>query len=138
MNNMIPAKSDISRLCAAAADGDDATVRQWIETYGKAHVDAKNFYGWTALMAAAREGRQSTVQLLLSAGAKTDIQDDHGHDAAYYARKMNYSETAAMIDSYTETQRILQKQEADAAARERTKQVQEQLRKNAPGFKLGK
>ena len=46
-----------------------------------ADVNARNNYGWTALMHAARQGDPETVKLLLVKGAQVDLQDDRGWTA---------------------------------------------------------
>lgn len=131
-----PDQRDAEGLCAAAADGNDLAVAAWADSHGKEHIDRKNFYGWTALMSAAREGRESTVRLLLSLGARADIKDDHGKTAADYARKMRYDDVALLIERGGELQKEADaKAEADRARMEILAQ-QRALRKRAPKFHL--
>lgn len=136
----VPNKQEIAALCAAAADGNDAVIAQWLKLHGEQHINAKDFYGWTALMAAAREGRESTVNLLLSCGAEAGITDDHGKTAADYARKMNYSEVAAFIDQGWALQKQaaikMQEEAREAALKQEVLAQQRALKKKIPKFNL--
>jgi len=63
----------------AAMCGDDAVVFDLL-THGL-NVDAATDDGWTALMFAARNGRTSTVRMLLDFGARIDLRCQKGNDA---------------------------------------------------------
>ncbi len=64
--------------------GDDEAV---IDAFVKAKVDleARNTFGQTALMLAAREGRWTQLQLLLKAGANVNAKDSDGWTALMLA-----------------------------------------------------
>mmetsp|Transcript_2659 Transcript_2659/g.2816 ORF Transcript_2659/g.2816 Transcript_2659/m.2816 type:complete len:242 (+) Transcript_2659:366-1091(+) len=57
--------------------GNNNDIRRTLQE-NKEIVDFQDEYGFTALMAAAAGGRTETVQILLAAGAKTDITDKNG------------------------------------------------------------
>lgn len=129
-------KQVIAYLFNSAANGDTPAVLEWIETHGAKHINEKDFYSWTALMQAAREGRKETVELLLQHGADPFIKNDSGFDAAHYARKMNYTEVVDLLEAWTENTK---KQQADATEKERKEKMQAQiatLREKAKKFKL--
>lgn len=133
-----PSNKVMAHLMSAAADGRDDDVKSWIESYGAALINHKDFYGWTALMAAAREGRTSTIAILLDFGADPSLKDDHGKTAADYARKMNYHAIAENLDKAQSE--IIQKRARaqETEEREAVKKQVNNLQKNAPEFKLKK
>lgn len=63
---------------AAAQDGDVATVARLIEQ-GTEVNQRSTYVGWTALHAAASEGRLAVAKLLLEHGATVDILDERGY-----------------------------------------------------------
>lgn len=132
----VPDNKELGVLCAAAADGNDPAVAEWVNGHGREHINRKNFYGWTALMAAAREGRESTVRLLLSLGAQADIKDDHGKTAADYARKMRYDDVAFLIDQGWEQQKLAAIKAEEERLKQETLDWQRDLKKRAPKFDL--
>ena len=50
-----------------------------------ATINLRDKYGWTALMRASYEGHESVVRLLLSRGAKQELQDHGGFTALHWA-----------------------------------------------------
>ena len=58
-----------------------------------APVDAKNNYGWTALIHAARKGNADIVKLLLEKGADVNAQDDRGWTALMRASSKGHLDT---------------------------------------------
>ena len=50
-----------------------------------ANIDAKNANGWTALMFASYRGYPTGVEMLLYAGASTEVQSDNGTTALFLA-----------------------------------------------------
>ncbi|HEV7813832.1 MAG TPA: ankyrin repeat domain-containing protein [Janthinobacterium sp.] len=64
----------------AAAAGDDAIVRILLDHH--AYIDAESPNKVTPLMIAAREGQQSTVKLLLEAGADASLKTGDGNTAS--------------------------------------------------------
>jgi len=133
-----PSNKVMAHLMSAAADGRDDDVKSWIASHGAAFINHKDFYGWTALMAAAREGRTSTIAILLDFGADPSLKDDHGKTAADYARKMHYHAIAENLDKAQAE--IIQKraQAQETAERENVKRQISNLEKKAPDFKLKK
>jgi uncharacterized protein len=68
----------------AAANGHVDVVRYLIERH--AYLDAESPNRTTPLMMAARQGRPTTVDLLLAEGADPTIRNEAGFTAADYAR----------------------------------------------------
>ena len=52
----------------------------------KADVNARNEFGWTALMYAAEAGAAETVRILLKAGADASVKDTDGKTAWDHAQ----------------------------------------------------
>ena len=77
-----------SALHWASAQGHEHVAKALLD--GKyegrgATVDLRNEYGETPLMQASDEGHESVVRLLLSRGAKQELQDDGGFTALHWA-----------------------------------------------------
>lgn len=53
--------------------GNETIVKLLLAT-GEVDVNAKSWNNWTPLSGAIEKGHQNTVELLLKAGAKTDIE----------------------------------------------------------------
>ncbi len=63
-----------------------------------ADVGFKGFFGGTALHWAAANGHRETVEFLLTAGARTDVEDDEFHTApAAWAREGRHDDIAALL-----------------------------------------
>jgi hypothetical protein len=62
-----------------------------------ADVDARNRYGQTALMYAARLGEARTVELLLGRGANPRLRDNKGASALYLAEQNNHDRVVELI-----------------------------------------
>lgn len=133
-----PSSKIMSVLINAAADGRDDDVQTWIDTYGREFLNQRDFYGWTALMSAAREGRKSTVERLLNAGADPFLKDDHGKTAADYAKKMHYFEVVKILE---DTASVIKLKNEAAKIQEERDAIEKQIisiQEKAPTFKIKK
>jgi ankyrin repeat protein len=61
-------------------------------------LDETNPFGWTALIAAAARNNPEYVRMLLDAGAQSDVKDQDGHDAFYYAADRNFDSVMNILD----------------------------------------
>ncbi|UCF81171.1 MAG: ankyrin repeat domain-containing protein [Acidobacteriota bacterium] len=87
-----------SDLLEAAKAGGTAKVKQLLNK--GADVNAKNEYGWTALMKAARYGRTETAKALLDAGADVNAETEKGTTALMFAAAGGHIETVkALMDA---------------------------------------
>ena len=86
-------------LIKACKDGDLDTVKKLIEN--GANVNAKNHYGWTALIEASMSGHLKIVQYLVEIGKdkKIDIdaKDNDGSTALIWASRDGHSETVKYL-----------------------------------------
>lgn len=64
------------------------------------NLNAKNIYGRTALMLAAKYGQAGLVELLLNHGADVDTSDENGRTALDYAYQTEHQQVAALIEDY--------------------------------------
>jgi hypothetical protein len=62
-----------------------------------ATVDSQSKYGWTPLMSASMRGREATVRLLLSRGAKVELQDYDGYTALHKAVNSDQAGVVALL-----------------------------------------
>ena len=62
-----------------------------------ATVDLRAKDGWTALMAASFSGLESVVRLLLSRGAKQELQNDIGYTALHFAVNGDHPAVVALL-----------------------------------------
>lgn len=81
-------------LCQAIVKGDLEAIKKFIE-YG-ADVNEPT-QGLTPLMLAARYNRTDIVKVLLENGARKDIKDDRGFDAAKYAELSKANDALALL-----------------------------------------
>ncbi|MES2152071.1 MAG: ankyrin repeat domain-containing protein [Pseudomonadota bacterium] len=88
-------RSGWTALHYAAASGDDAIVRILLEHH--ALIDSTAPYQMTALMIAAREGQESTAQLLLELGANPGLHNSEAMTAADIAERADKPIIAAAI-----------------------------------------
>ena len=65
----------INQFIRAALVGDENTVRSLLLT-SKVNINDKNEYGWTALMIAARDNKDSIVSLLIDKGADITMKNN--------------------------------------------------------------
>ncbi|NJD34164.1 MAG: ankyrin repeat domain-containing protein [Betaproteobacteria bacterium] len=79
-----------------AAFGGHAEVVAYLLERG-ADVNALSTNGSTALMMAAREGKESIAKTLLASGARTDIVNEWGDDAVRWAMRYNNLQIASEI-----------------------------------------
>ena len=71
---------DFRPLSRACWNGKVSAVK-WLLDNAKLKIDDKHRYGWNALMQAAAHGKVESVNLLLAAGACTEIRSDFGYTA---------------------------------------------------------
>src|SRR5262245_57717915 len=93
---------DGTALISAAHLGHAEIVRELIEA--KAPLDNVNRMGWTALIVAVYLGNNSkahieVVDLLVKAGADTEIKDRQGTNALGHARARGYSEMVKILEA---------------------------------------
>ena len=74
-----------------------ACVRVLVEA--GAPVNERQSGGFTPLMSAAQHGDDLIVDLLLAAGADTDLEDDEGLSAAAHATKAGHPDIAAKVQA---------------------------------------
>ena len=84
-------------LLAAAERGDAEAVIAALKAK-PSDKDAKNRFGRTALMEAARKGHLAAVEALIAAGAARDIQNKMGQTAADWALENNHTLVYARLD----------------------------------------
>ena len=89
----------------AAASGDDEITKLLLEHH--AHIDADAPARFTPLMIAAREGHESTVRLLLDAGADASLKNTEGLSAAQIAERADKPLIAAAIAAQLDAQKIM-------------------------------
>lgn len=82
----------------AAASGDDEIAAILLEH--KARIDALAPANFTPLMIAAREGQESTVRLLLEAGADATLKNTESLTAAQIAQRADKPRIAADIAAH--------------------------------------
>jgi len=86
-------------LLLAAKSGDKERVRLLLEN--GANVNARDRYGWTALMWAVFKGYKEIVKLLLENGADVNVRDFFGNTALKFASmKIGCEEIVELLKSY--------------------------------------
>ena len=92
-----PAMSDVEfwKLCKT---GNSTKVAEAIQN--GADVNAKDIYGWTALMWVAVRGHTETARVLIQNGADVNARDIHGYTALMTAEEWGHTETANLLRSY--------------------------------------
>ncbi|GFO23341.1 G patch domain and ankyrin repeat-containing protein 1-like [Plakobranchus ocellatus] len=63
-------------------------------------LNFKDFYGWTALMCAAKEGHSSVVMHLLQNGADSMLANNDGQTASVLAHSAGFADLAKAISSF--------------------------------------
>jgi ankyrin repeat protein len=91
-------QSKNSTLIAAATKGDLVEVKRLLkegaETDGP---NAKNSYGWTALILASMNGHKEIVELLLKNGADIEAKDSDGRTALMWASTYGHSAIVELL-----------------------------------------
>eukprot|EP00004_Rigifila_ramosa_P012073 TRINITY_DN2593_c0_g1_i3.p1 TRINITY_DN2593_c0_g1~~TRINITY_DN2593_c0_g1_i3.p1 ORF type:complete len:657 (-),score=161.16 TRINITY_DN2593_c0_g1_i3:24-1739(-) len=83
-------------MCAAAAQGDVASLQELIES-GKADVSSSDYDGRTPLHLAAADGRKEAVKYLLSKGSSVYVKDRFGNTPLSDAVRAGNMEEAKLI-----------------------------------------
>ena len=65
--------------------GSNPNLFSLLQEYGADLNQPDKLYGWTPLFHAASEGRVDCLKMLLSHGVSTDVRDEKGQPALYYA-----------------------------------------------------
>ncbi|KAJ1635024.1 ankyrin repeat-containing domain protein [Pavlovales sp. CCMP2436] len=86
-----------STVARAAASGDTAQIRQWIEVAGKGGLDARTSQGRTALHYAATEGHGSIMHLLLDAGCDVHALDNASQTALHIVSAQGHGTCVKMM-----------------------------------------
>jgi len=87
------AKTDKERmLIEAASKGNYAQIEDLIKQ--GVNVNAKDKYGWTALMHAASHGHLYVVMFLIEHGADVNAKDEDGWTAREYALEYGYKKNS--------------------------------------------
>ena len=84
------------KLHDASSAGDDTLVRELLAA-GAEPDKYKDSWGDSALSEAARWGRDSTVSILLQAGANLNIQNDNGRTALHRAAYNGHNEVTTTL-----------------------------------------
>jgi hypothetical protein len=82
----------------AAASGNTEIAAILLDHY--AYIDAASPNRTTPLMMAARERREETMRLLLSAGADATLRNEAGYTAMDFARENDFKEIQALLAAY--------------------------------------
>lgn len=102
----ITAKEKNKALTLAANRGNTTIIAKLIEE--GADVDAKDEFGWTALMEAADEGKLDAVKLLLVSGADVNLRNDKGYTALDYV----VTHAATLPEKFDSVGKLLMKHNA--------------------------
>ncbi len=81
-----PSKDPLKELFVAS-EADDVEAVEAILAEGKVGVDARDRFGWTALMAAACAGSHRATEALLAGGARMECRDRAGNCAESLAER---------------------------------------------------
>jgi ankyrin repeat protein len=87
----------------AAAAGDDEIAKILLAHH--AYIDAEAPAKYTPLMMAAREGKESTVQLLLEEGADATLKNSESLTAAQIAERAEKPRIAAAIKAFLDSRK---------------------------------
>ena len=86
--DLVDVSDGFSALHWASWKGHEHVVKALLDGKNEgrgATIDLRDTTGWTVLMSASQAGRESVVRLLLSRGAKQELQDHEGYTALHYA-----------------------------------------------------
>ncbi|KAK3759038.1 hypothetical protein RRG08_022027 [Elysia crispata] len=103
------------RFLHAAQLGDCSKVCELLDQ--GVFLNYKDFYGWTALMCAAKEGHDRMVRCLLDRGADSALVNNDGHSASCLASLAGHLDLAYSISSYSLTTCIPETSRSEEANR---------------------
>jgi ankyrin repeat protein len=132
-------KAGNTALCKAASRDHHAIVGVLI----RSGVDVNEISAVgnrTALIAAAKEWSAGSITFLLRAGADLEAVDDTGRTALQTAEDEGFDDGVRLLRDEAESRRMKAEQQAAAelaAARNKTQQRQQRLRKLAPRITIG-
>ncbi|KAH9503985.1 hypothetical protein Btru_067490 [Bulinus truncatus] len=86
-------------LLKSAQDGNLNEVKNLLSQ--GLNINYKDFYGWTALMCAAKEGHSEMVNCLLENGADLKIVNSDGHSAAWLAENARHHSLAEKLLNFS-------------------------------------
>jgi hypothetical protein len=101
-------KENMFRL---ATNNSVEEIQQLLTTSTNVDLNAKDNFGWTALMMAACENSVDAFRLLLECGADLSVKDRTGNSAVSLARRNKHQEILSAIEEYQNEQ-----EESDSSA----------------------
>lgn len=81
--------------------GTDARLLLLLREYGADLDQTDKLYQWTPLFHAASEGRVGCMQTLIDCGVRTDVVDEKGQSALYYATWEGHIPCMVMLASFS-------------------------------------
>jgi ankyrin repeat protein len=92
----VPAQQDLNNFVLAAVIGNLAAAKKFLDQY-PVFINAVNSFGTTALAAAATNGQEEIVELLMEKGAQIDKRDEKGKTPLMFAVLNGHTEAAEAL-----------------------------------------
>lgn len=96
---LCPSQRQHSRLLQSAQVGDLEQVSELLEQ--DLDINHKDFYGWTPLMCAAKEGHEQVVMYLLTHGADHTLCNSNGQTALFLAKMFGHQLVVKTISDFS-------------------------------------